>query len=125
MTIEEEELDSKPKSDSYSVRELNSNDTFPLQEMQECCKLKSRNNSLNSNDTSSTCFVCVERPADAVLLECGHSGLCVECANVLWDQGRRCPLCRRGFAAIMRIVVCATETVTLFYRLNQVTSALV
>ncbi len=46
----------------------------------------------------------MEGPADAVLLECGHSGLCVECATVLWDQARRCPLCRQGFAAVMRIV---------------------
>ena len=46
----------------------------------------------------------MERPADAVLLECGHSGLCVECATALWDQARRCPLCRQGFAAVMRIV---------------------
>jgi hypothetical protein len=53
----------------------------------------------------------MERHADAVLLECGHSGLCVECATVLWNQARRCPLCRRGFAAIMRIVACSADTV--------------
>ena len=58
------------------------------------------------------CIVCMDRPADAVLLECGHSGLCVECATVLWDQARRCPLCRRGFAAVMRIVTVARETRT-------------
>jgi hypothetical protein len=49
-------------------------------------------------------MVCMERPADAILLECGHSGLCIECATVLWDQESQCPLCRRGFAAVMRIV---------------------
>ena len=41
---------------------------------------------------------------DSILLECGHSGLCVECATVLWDRARRCPLCRQSFAAVMRIV---------------------
>jgi hypothetical protein len=53
-------------------------------------------------DTS--CIICWERQIDAILLECGHSGLCVECATVLWDQARLCPLCRRGFTAVMRIV---------------------
>jgi hypothetical protein len=62
------------------------------------------------------CIVCMEHPPDAVLLECGHSGLCVECATVLWDQARRCPLCRRGFAAVMRIVARDSEahTVSVF-----------
>eukprot|EP00291_Cryptomonas_curvata_P026865 CAMPEP_0172175416 /NCGR_PEP_ID=MMETSP1050-20130122/14214_1 /TAXON_ID=233186 /ORGANISM="Cryptomonas curvata, Strain CCAP979/52" /LENGTH=268 /DNA_ID=CAMNT_0012847513 /DNA_START=18 /DNA_END=821 /DNA_ORIENTATION=+ len=55
-------------------------------------------------EDGSTCIVCMERPSDAVLLECGHSGLCVECATALWDQARRCPLCRQSFAAVMRIV---------------------
>jgi hypothetical protein len=67
------------------------------------------NTSIGSENDA--CIVCMERPLDAVLLECGHSGLCVECATVLWDQARRCPLCRRGFAAIMRIVARETRMV--------------
>ncbi len=63
------------------------------------------------SDTDSMCVVCIERPADAILLECGHSGLCVQCATMLWNQARRCPLCRRGFAAVMRIIATAANTV--------------
>jgi hypothetical protein len=55
-------------------------------------------------EVGSACIVCMERPPDAVLLECGHSGLCVGCATVLWVQARHCPLCRQSFAAVMRIV---------------------
>jgi hypothetical protein len=71
---------------------------------------------LNGSDSSgalegeTTCIVCMDRPADAVLLECGHSRLCVKCATVLWDQARRCLLCRRGFAAVMRIVARETSS---------------
>ncbi len=72
----------------------------------------SADDSSSVGNRDNTCFVCMERPADAVLLECGHSGLCVECATVLWNQGRRCPLCRRGFAAIMRIIACSADTVS-------------
>ena len=62
-------------------------------------------------EAEDTCFVCMERCADAILLECGHGGLCVECANALWGQpARQCPLCRGGFAAIMRIVAREART---------------
>jgi hypothetical protein len=63
------------------------------------------------NDGEDPCMVCLERPPDAILLECGHSGLCVECATVLWDQASPCPLCRRSFAAIMRIVALDAHSV--------------
>ena len=29
-----------------------------------------------------TCFVCLDGRKDAILLECGHGGLCVQCAQV-------------------------------------------
>ena len=56
------------------------------------------------------CYLCSDRPADAVLIECGHGGLCAECADSLWRRGahqpagRSCPLCRQTFIGIMRIV---------------------
>ena len=53
---------------------------------------------------ADACLVCMESPQDAVLLlDCGHSGLCVACASRLWERDRRCPLCREGIAGIMRI----------------------
>ena len=57
-----------------------------------------------ARESQSNCIVCWEQPQDAVLLECGHGGLCVACADLLWRQTRRCPLCREGFAGVMRIV---------------------
>jgi hypothetical protein len=55
-------------------------------------------------EEGNNCIICLEQSSDAVLLECGHSGLCVDCASVLWTRARRCPLCRQGFAAVVRIV---------------------
>ena len=57
------------------------------------------------------CLVCMERPPDAVLLECGHGGVCVACAEVLWRQGRRCPLCRARFCGVVRILRGESDTV--------------
>jgi hypothetical protein len=55
-------------------------------------------------DDDKPCFVCLDAAPEAVLLECGHGGLCVACAERLWQRERRCPLCRAGFAGVMRIV---------------------
>ncbi len=63
--------------------------------------------------TSPACYMCMDNLAGAVLIECGHGGLCIPCASALWRHGagtaaappaRRCPLCRRPFVVVMRIV---------------------
>jgi hypothetical protein len=59
----------------------------------------------------NTCLVCWENESDAILLECGHSGICIVCALKLWHENRRCLLCREGFAGIMRIEDRHTTTV--------------
>jgi hypothetical protein len=46
------------------------------------------------------CIVCMERPANAVLLECGHLGLCVGCAER--HVGKECPACRARVARFVR-----------------------
>ena len=56
------------------------------------------------NDQFEACIVCLEREQNCVLLECGHSGICVECAQRLRAQAGRCPLCRGGIASMVRIV---------------------
>ncbi len=55
-------------------------------------------------DEDGACIVCMEWPADAVLVECGHGGTCLACAGHLWERDRRCPLCRKAFTGVMRIV---------------------
>ena len=61
---------------------------------------------------NSMCMICWERSCDCILLECGHCGICVHCASRLWEQNRRCPLCRTAFAAVMRITSCDDFTVS-------------
>jgi len=51
-----------------------------------------------------TCIVCLTGPMDAVLLECGHGGVCEDCAMQLWQNTRPCPLCRGRISRVMRIV---------------------
>ena len=51
--------------------------------------------------TIDLCYACVDAGADAVLLACGHRGLCMACATRLWNTGRSCPLCRGGVNGVM------------------------
>lgn len=43
------------------------------------------------------CLICLENKADAVILNCGHGGICFDCASkIVLDQiGARCHLCRK------------------------------
>ena len=68
--------------------------------------------SCNEKSSEPNCIVCMERPPNTILLECGHSGVCEACATRLWGSGRRCPLCRELFAAVMRVVEEADDVVS-------------
>ncbi len=63
------------------------------------------------------CYLCMDRRPGAVLVECGHGGLCAACAMALWRRSaaapgeRRCPLCRAPFVGVMLIVGEAAGTV--------------
>mmetsp|Transcript_17750 Transcript_17750/g.49136 ORF Transcript_17750/g.49136 Transcript_17750/m.49136 type:complete len:131 (-) Transcript_17750:543-935(-) len=49
-----------------------------------------------------------------IVMECGHDGLCVECAGRLWRQPpnmKVCPLCRQSISGIVRIVGAQRELV--------------
>ena len=51
------------------------------------------------------CIICMDAQHEAVLLRCGHTGVCAACAGQLWQsQDRRCPLCRERIRSVLRIV---------------------
>jgi Zinc finger, C3HC4 type (RING finger) len=48
------------------------------------------------------CAICLERPIDCVLLECGHQATCVTCTQGLKPA---CPICRAPIARVVRTFV--------------------
>lgn len=59
-------------------------------------------------DSEQLCYICYDRKPDAVLLECGHAGLCVSCAEELQEQRRpgaqaQCPICRGPIQCMVRL----------------------
>jgi hypothetical protein len=49
------------------------------------------------------CYVCMARVATAMLVDCGHAGLCMECGRKLLAIGRGCPLCRAPITRVMQV----------------------
>ena len=55
------------------------------------------------NINQDTCNVCYDKQANAVLMECGHGGICYQCANKLLIKTNKCPLCRLGATLILEV----------------------
>jgi hypothetical protein len=58
----------------------------------------------DDDDEDALCAICFTGPRDAVLLECGHGGICYACARrCLRKKGRECPMCRTPVEQVVQI----------------------
>ncbi|CAB1114266.1 unnamed protein product [Ectocarpus sp. CCAP 1310/34] len=58
----------------------------------------------SSRRKHSTCYICCERRADAVVMECGHGGVCFTCATTLADSPPHlCPVCRKVIQEVFKL----------------------
>ena len=52
----------------------------------------------------SSCAVCMDKPKDTVLLDCGHRATCHDCALSLQNSGKPlCPICRSPIKKTIRV----------------------
>lgn len=51
--------------------------------------------SVSLNQSVMNCLICYDKLPDAVLMECGHGGLCYECSVDIWKKNGECYLCRQ------------------------------
>ena len=52
---------------------------------------------------SSECLICFDREPNSVFMNCGHGGICYECALDVWKKSSECYLCRKKIDSIYRI----------------------
>lgn len=45
-------------------------------------------------EVDRNCQVCFSAKADSVYMECGHGGVCYDCATSMWKNNEECYLCR-------------------------------
>jgi len=58
---------------------------------------KSRKSSYNASESFqgiNYCTLCFDNIADAIIMKCGHSGICIKCALDLWKDKKSCFICR-------------------------------
>ena len=60
-------------------------------------------NPLQNKEEEDLCYVCENHVSNAILGECGHGGVCCECALKLIDQKNECMGCRKPVTAIYKI----------------------
>ena len=117
LTSCDDQTTSRVTGDSQST-ELNQISTKIFPQESRTLQSESQNTETDVEEGNTKCMVCWERAPDCILLECGHCGLCVQCADQLWKQTRRCPLCRGSCAAVMQIVSCDASTVSAAFPLR-------
>ncbi|KAJ8599228.1 hypothetical protein CTAYLR_006384 [Chrysophaeum taylorii] len=50
------------------------------------------------------CYVCCVEKRDAVIMECGHGGVCFSCGkNLAARHPRSCPICRQPISAVLKV----------------------
>ena len=49
------------------------------------------------------CYVCCDKTADAVIMECGHGGICYECSLEMWKVTGQCHMCRMDISQVLQI----------------------
>ncbi|KAL4474450.1 hypothetical protein ABPG72_007849 [Tetrahymena utriculariae] len=60
---------------------------------------------LTSQPSCLLCLVCFDNQPDSVILECGHGGLCNQCALDIWKKTGECYLCRQTISKVVQIDV--------------------
>jgi Zinc finger, C3HC4 type (RING finger) len=49
------------------------------------------------------CLMCLDKDANAVFMDCGHGGICHDCARKLQDQKTHCHICRGPIIHVLKV----------------------
>ena len=56
-----------------------------------------------AGDDDNLCIICFEKEANAVIMDCGHGGICYDCALENWKKGDNCVICRGNIEQIYKV----------------------
>jgi len=57
----------------------------------------------NVTEEELLCYVCCEKKPNAILENCGHGGICYECAVSVMNKRNQCMQCRNPVETILKI----------------------
>lgn len=61
-------------------------------------------------DPTEVCTICFEKAKNAVLLDCGHGGLCYNCSIDVFVTSGHCPFCRNEIRQIVTVGFATVST---------------
>eukprot|EP01017_Pseudomicrothorax_dubius_P029401 TRINITY_DN3567_c0_g1_i7.p1 TRINITY_DN3567_c0_g1~~TRINITY_DN3567_c0_g1_i7.p1 ORF type:complete len:398 (+),score=61.69 TRINITY_DN3567_c0_g1_i7:198-1391(+) len=91
-----EEVRKKPNKHSVSM-------IVEPKHLESFLKEKTPDSSVMIDKSVASCLVCYDNPPDAVIMECGHGGLCRTCALEMWQKSEECYLCREKISHVLQI----------------------
>jgi hypothetical protein len=65
---------------------------------------KPQDQSLEFNIEVEHCLLCADKYANAVIMGCGHGGVCFECAVKMQQNAGTCPICRGKIEKILKLL---------------------
>ena len=63
---------------------------------------KVKNVAQSESESCNECKICMERPLNTVLKNCGHT-MCFKCAKILKKEKKYCPTCREKIMGFQKI----------------------
>jgi hypothetical protein len=94
---------SKRGSFSAAAQAAGRHDSLSAARSPHSCKHDGHSKARHELRHPLTSLLLTAGPRNAVLLECGHGGLCVDCAKrLLLTDGRMCPICRQPITQVPR-----------------------
>jgi len=57
----------------------------------------------SEHEEQESCFVCENTEANAVVMTCGHGGICHECAMEGWKKSDKCHICRGLITRVLKV----------------------
>ena len=55
--------------------------------------------------SENLCTICYDTAPNAVFMDCGHGGICYECALESWKKNDNCILCRQRINKVLKIMI--------------------
>eukprot|EP01017_Pseudomicrothorax_dubius_P023116 TRINITY_DN2480_c0_g2_i1.p1 TRINITY_DN2480_c0_g2~~TRINITY_DN2480_c0_g2_i1.p1 ORF type:complete len:544 (+),score=21.33 TRINITY_DN2480_c0_g2_i1:66-1697(+) len=120
--IEEDEHESASQEPNFNKTMIEKRHTrFNLEEPLPITDFTKKNPSVNNSlvvaesgqgpvggpleQSNTACVICFEKFPDAVLLDCGHGGICYDCAIDIWQRNEECYLCRKPVVQILQMEI--------------------
>ena len=83
------------------------NDSIPI----EIDSSANNDKSNSSIQDLKYCSICCAAKYNAILMDCGHAGICFECACELWKHSKKCHICRSNIEKILQFSVSSNNSV--------------